>query len=91
MGFGGSVSAMLTSLKNNRRSRVSTLEKLKGYENIKYKKGKIEKKATPLQLKKIRDRLQEENKRTQRIKNVFVIGLVLLATILFIIFNFVKF
>ncbi len=37
MSFGGSVSAMLTTLKNNRRKRVSTFKKLKGYENIKYK------------------------------------------------------
>ena len=62
MGFGGSVSAMISSLKNNKRSRVSTFDKLKRYENAKYKKGKIEKKATPQQLKEIRERLQKENK-----------------------------
>ncbi len=37
MGFGGSVSAMITGLKNNKRPRVSTFKKLKGYENVKYK------------------------------------------------------
>ena len=63
MGFGGSVSAMVSSLKNNKRSRVSTFSKLKRYENVKYKNGRIEKKATPQQLKEIRERLQKENKK----------------------------
>jgi len=53
MSFGGSVSAMLTTLKNNKRKRVSTFKKLKTYEDVKYKKGRIEKKATHQQLKEI--------------------------------------
>jgi len=36
MGFGGSVGAMLTSLKNNKRTRVSTFKKLKDYKNVNY-------------------------------------------------------
>jgi len=88
MGFGGSVSAMLASLKNNKRSRVSTFKKLKEYENISYKKGKIEKKATPQQLKEIRERLQKENKRNSTITvAVFAFSII----VLFVLFNYVKF
>ena len=88
MSFGGAVSAMLTSLKNNKRSRVSAFEKIKGYENIPYKKGKIEKKATPLQLKEIREKLQKENKRNTII---IVITAIIVAVILVILFYYVKF
>ena len=88
MGFGGSVSAMITSLKNNKRSRVSTFKKLKEYENIKYKKGDIGKKATPHQLKEIRERLQKENKqiRKKRISILAIFALVLVIS--FILFNY---
>tara|TARA_R110002073_G_scaffold279026_1_gene443241 strand:- start:536884 stop:537150 length:267 start_codon:yes stop_codon:yes gene_type:complete len=88
MSFGGSVSAMLSTLKNNKRSRVSTFEKLKGYEDVKYKKGRIEKKATPQQLKEIRDRLQKRNKRNT---TIIVISCASVIIILFILFNFVRF
>ena len=88
MGFGGSVSAMITSLKNNKRSRASVLEKLKEYENIKYKEGKIEKKATPQQLKEIRERLQKENKRT-RILTITILSIFsIVLLILFALFNY---
>ncbi len=88
MGFGGSVAGMIASLKNNKRSRVSTFKKLKGYENISYKKGKIEKKATPKQLKEIREKLQKENKRNLIITvTVFSFSII----VLFVLFNYVKF
>lgn len=89
MGFGGSVSAMITSLKNNKRSRVSTFDKLKKYENVKYKDGgKIEKKATPQQLKEIRERIKKENK-----KNLTITLTICIATVivLLLLFNYVKF
>ncbi|MCB0459325.1 MAG: hypothetical protein R2821_02395 [Flavobacteriaceae bacterium] len=88
MSFGGAVSAMLTSLKNNKRSRVSAFEKIKGYENIPYKKGKIEKKATPLQLKEIREKLQKENKMNTVIVTIVSI---IVAVILVVLFYYVKF
>ncbi len=91
MGFGGSVSAMISSLKNNKRSRTSTFEKLKKYEKSTYKKELIEKKATPQQLKEIRERLQKENKR-RRIKTIAVMvifAIVLVALLL--LFNVAKF
>lgn len=42
---GGSIQGMITSLKNNKRSRVNTLEKLKDYKKAKYKSGAITKKS----------------------------------------------
>ena len=88
MSFGGAVSAMVTSLKNNKRPRVSAFKRLKGYENVKYKKGKIEKKATPQQLKEIRERIQKENKKERIFTIVFMTTAVI---ILYILFTFVKF
>lgn len=80
MSFGGAVSAMLTSLKNNKRPRVSAFEKIKGYEHTPYKKGKIEKKATPHQLKLIREKIQKENKRNT---------IIMVITFLALFFGFV--
>jgi len=88
MGFGGSVSAMISSLKNNKRSRVRTFDKLKKYENVKYKEGKIEKKATPQQLKEIRERLQKENKKNQTISITILIAFIILT---YTLFNYLKF
>ena len=88
MSFGGAVSAMQTSLKNNKRSRVSTFKKIKDYQNVPYKKGTIDKTASPQLLKEIREKIQKENK-----KNAFIaiISITSIVTILYILFNFVKF
>lgn len=91
MGGGGSISSMISSLKNNKRSRVNTLEKLKDYKKSNYKKGVITKQATPQQLREIRERLQKENKKQLQTKIVFAIVFIIIAAILFIIFNFVTF
>ena len=61
MSFGGAVSAMITSLKNNKRDRVSTFEKMKSFKEGKNIQIHFDKKATPHQLKIIREKLQEEN------------------------------
>jgi hypothetical protein len=61
MSFGGSVAAMVSSIKNNRRTRPSTFKKLKGYENGIYKKGTINKKASPKLLKDIREKIKRQN------------------------------
>ena len=91
MSFGGSVASMITTLKNNKRPRGSVLKKLKSYQNANYKKGRIEKKATLQQLKEIRERLQKENKRNRRVTIILVISFGIILSILFIIFNFIKF
>ena len=59
MGFGG-VSAMISSLKNNKRERTSAFKNFKNTGGI---SGKLhfKKKASPKQLKEIREKLQTEN------------------------------
>ena len=88
MSFGGAVSAMMTSLKNNKRARISTFKKLKNYEDVKYKKGPIKKKATPEQLREIREKLQKENKRDLLITILVIASLLILS---FVLFNYIKF
>ncbi|CAM1361176.1 conserved hypothetical protein [Tenacibaculum litopenaei] len=62
MSFGGSVSAMITSIKNNQRKPKPTFKKsvstLRSSAPLKFKK-----KASPQQLHTIRKQLQKENKR----------------------------
>jgi len=78
MSFGGSVSAMVTSLKNNRRKRVSAFKRMKEYGDVKYKEWKIEKKATPALLKQIRDKVQKQQRRETAIIYAFIaIGVVI--------------
>ncbi len=65
MSFGGSVSAMITSLKNNARTRKSLFDKTDYFRNnnsgnLKIKPGK---KATLEQLKKVRIQIAIENRR----------------------------
>ncbi len=88
MSFGGAVSAMVTSLKNNRRPRVSAFKKMKEFENVKYKKGTIDKKASPELLRDIREKIQKENKRNRLIA---IISISTIVTVLYILFNFVTF
>jgi len=61
MGFGGSVAAMIATIKNNKRNRVSTFDKIKDYKKSNKSKVYFDKKASPLDLKKIRDKIQKEN------------------------------
>ncbi len=88
MSFGGSVSAMVTTLKNNKRPRVSAFKKIKEYQGVKYKKGTIDKKASPQLLKEIREKIQKENKKNAL---VAIISITSIVTMLYILFNFVKF
>lgn len=64
MSFGGSVSAMITSLKNNARPRKSLFDKTdyfrnRSLKNLKNKHGKTE---TPQQLKKARIQIAVGNR-----------------------------
>lgn len=88
MGFGGSAAAMITSLKNNKRNRVSTFEKLKNHKKGNSIKVSFRKKASKNQLKNIREKLQAENKQKRRRNIIF-----LTVGILIIIYaiGFVKF
>ncbi len=89
MSFGGSVSAMISSLKNNARAKRKTYF---DRDNAFFKKRKksrnalLDKKATPEQLEKIRKSLIKEN-RNERNKNLAIIviatALIISALLLF--------
>ena len=67
MSFGGAVSAMITSLKNNARKRKTLYDNKDFFKTKSTKKTFVTgKKATPKQLKEIRLRLQKENIRMVR-------------------------
>ena len=82
MSFGGAVSAMVTSLKNNRRDRKSAFKKLKDNPAEYGEEGKLhfENEATPDQLKKIREDLRRENRKVM-IRNVSIIVVIMLVLI----------
>jgi len=89
MGGGGSIAAMISSMKNNKRTRKSTLEKLE--ENGKYSTKTelfFKKNATKSQLREIREKLKEENRKSFREKFI-VIAIVLVVAIYLI--GFAKF
>ncbi|MDP5107157.1 MAG: hypothetical protein NWQ31_13420 [Polaribacter sp.] len=83
-----SISGMITSLKNNKRPRVSTFEKLKNFKEGKNIQVSFDKKATPHQLKRIREKLQEENKKP--LKRNAIILMVAICIIIYVI-GFIKF
>ena len=63
MSFGGAVSAMITSLKNNKRTRVSAFEKTKGYGNDSNIKLHFNKEASQKQLLEIKKTFIEEQEK----------------------------
>lgn len=84
MGFGGAVSAMVTTLKNNKRDRKSTFKKMKQYESSSNNADQLifTKKATPDQLKKIRTEIRKENRKKLVFKTVSIITLCVIITVL---------
>jgi uncharacterized protein with von Willebrand factor type A (vWA) domain len=83
-----SISGMITSLKNNKRTRVSTFDKLKNFKEGKNIQVAFDKKASPYQLKKIKDKLQEDNKKLFK-RNILII--IALISIMIYVIGFVKF
>lgn len=91
MSFGGSVQAMVTSLKNNARQRNTIFDKLDGNtntENSESWNNIIEQKATPEQLEEVREKIISENK-NKLYKNVLalIITMVIIA-VFFTLFYF---
>lgn len=82
MGFGGSVAAMIASLKANKRTRVSTFDKIKDLKKSSKTELYFKKKASPLELKKIRDKLQKENDANFKRKILFLIILLIILLLL---------
>ncbi|CAM1342619.1 hypothetical protein [Tenacibaculum aestuarii] len=82
MGFGGSVSAMITSLKNNKRKRVSAFEKLERLQKENNDTLHFKKSASKKELTQLKKRVLKENK-SQLIKNsilFFLIFIILVYT-----------
>ena len=84
----GSIAAMVTSLKNNKRERVSTFKKMKDFKEGKNIQVSFDKSATPHQLKNIREKLQKENKQILK-RNIII--LIFIMIVLIYIIGFVKF
>ena len=78
-----SISGMITSLKNNKRTRVSTFDKLKNFKKGKSIQVAFDKEASSYQLKKIKEKLQEENKKS--LKKTVIILIVAICIIIYAI------
>ena len=83
-----SIAAMITTLKNNKRKRVSTFKKMKGFKEGKNIQVSFDKSATPHQLKNIREKLQKENKQILK-RNIII--LIFIMILLIYMIGFVKF
>ena len=81
MGFGGSVAAMIASLKANKRNRVSTFDKLKDYKKRGTSDLHFDKKASPIELKRIRDKVIKENEKIFQRKVIILIVLIIAVLI----------
>lgn len=79
---------MITSLKNNKRSRISTFEKIKKFKEGNNIQVTFDKKATESQLRRIKEKLEEENKQKMK-RNLILFGIGMGILIYFI--GFVKF
>ena len=77
MGFGGAVSSMITSIKNNKRNRKNTFEKLERFQKENNDQLHFNNAATKKELQEIRTQLKKEN-----LINIIKKGLLLLAVIL---------
>jgi hypothetical protein len=94
MSFGGSVSAMISSIKNNTRSKRKTYfdrDNSNSRKGLNSKRNKLlDKKASPELLAKIKSEMIEESRRT-KIKNRIIIILSILVTILIFLFIQIKY
>ncbi|MET2986662.1 hypothetical protein [Aureibaculum conchae] len=80
-------SAMIGSIRNNlRRKNIENFKSSKP--KTKYKKGTIDKKTTPQQLKEIREKLQKENRKRLIIT---ILYFVISFTLIIILLNVIKF
>ena len=84
MSFGGAVSAMITSLKNNKRKRVSAFDKLERFQKENSDKLYFEESASKEELEEIRHKTKRRNQR-ELIKNIAV--LFILFIILFFLIS----
>ena len=83
-----SIAAMITTLKNNKRTRVSTFKKMKDFKEGKNIQVCFDRKATPHQLKSIREKLQKENDKRMK-RNIIIITFLMIIIIYCV--GFIKF
>lgn len=74
----GFIAHMVASLKNNKRERISTFEKMKNFKEGKNIQVHFDKKATPHQLKTIREKLKKENRKKTKQKALILAVFVVL-------------
>ena len=84
----GFIAHMIASLKANRRKRTSTFERIKEFKSKSSIQVHFDKKATPHQLKRIKEKLQEENKKSLK-RNLII--LIVAISILIYVIGFIKF
>lgn len=88
MSFGGAVSAMITSLKNNKRKRVSAFDKLERFQKENSDKLYFNKSTNKKELEKIR--LQTLRGNTNRFIKNSIAFLIIFSLLLYIAFVFVN-
>ncbi|WP_422090212.1 hypothetical protein [Tenacibaculum ovolyticum] len=88
MSFGGAVSSMITSTKNNKRNRKSTFEKLASYQKDDNDSLHLTKNVTESELEEIKFRVRKE-KRSSLIKNIVL--LIIAFLFLYFLVGFVIF
>ncbi|WP_130736722.1 hypothetical protein [Flavobacterium sp. J27] len=88
MSAAGSIMSANTSLKNNRRSKTSRLEKFVNTTSNNTSEFFDPKKATPEQLEAIRQRLQEEHKAIQKKKIILTVSIVGSIVIVLTVLNY---
>ena len=86
-GFSSHASAMISSIKNNTRKRVSTFQKLKNYKKINKESFKNKNVISKEDLAILRKKIQEENN-SKKIR--FIIVFLLFLLILVYVIGFVK-
>lgn len=86
MGFGGSAQSMITILKNNEkmRSKRTKFKKTLGGNNSNEKTEYNFPEATPEMLKKLRERLQKEQ-RQQALKQFILMGISLIIIVVLLV------
>ncbi|WP_158840610.1 hypothetical protein [Polaribacter sp. L3A8] len=88
MAGGGFIAHMIASLNTNKRSHISTFDKIKNSKKSKKTALHFNNKASPSQLKKIKEKLIKENEIAFKRK---VMILILLITILLITLNYMDY
>ncbi|MBI9033895.1 MAG: hypothetical protein JEZ03_05430 [Bacteroidales bacterium] len=89
MGFGAATQAMISSLKNNKRNRVTTFDKLKqrGYRKGAHIETVPKKKLSEDDLKRIshKTKMDNQNDLIKTLSQLFVITIIVVAILCFVL------